>query len=351
MTGLVKFPGKKAFTGSKNFALIYGNTFLCVQELERENSSYSGGLMNQYLLLLGPALGFALGVFFTWFLTYARMRQVEKSADAEKLLLEDKLKEGETAEKNLATAKGKLEADQATITGLKRQLEERTERFSEETKKCMTLEEKVKKIGLLEKVISDLKVFEHEVSSLRDKVQSQEIALAEKKDFNQRLQLDLDAAKTELKASLEKIESTHEQIKEIAIIRERAKNLEQENEQLRNIEAQLRQINEIKEMYSRTVEENQTFKNQDMVRHFMEIKSGLQQSIKAYNHMLEMVNNPMLDDNRIIEIGRENDTVSGDFQKPDKMSGTTNEIMTEEESLDQIETETEELEKVDGVNV
>jgi hypothetical protein len=131
----------------------------------------------------------------------------------------------------------------------------------------------------------------------------------------------------------------NDRVKEAAVLRERAKKLEEENcnllkenEQLRNIENQLRQINEIKEMYSRTIEENQTFRNQDMVRHFMEIKDGLQQSIKAYNRMLEMVDNPMLDDNRIIEVAAEKPALSA------------------EELLDSIENDTDELEKIDGAD-
>jgi hypothetical protein len=84
-------------------------------------------------------------------------------------------------------------------------------------------------------------------------------------------------------------------------------------------------------MYSRTIEENQSFRNQDIARHFVQIKQGLQQSIKAYNRMLHLVNNPLLEDDSIIEI--ENDSP----------------IQSEEEMLASLETDTTELDKIDGV--
>lgn len=49
--------------------------------------------MNQYFLLLGPASGFVLGVFFTWFLTYARMRQIEQNASTEKEKMQQELEQ------------------------------------------------------------------------------------------------------------------------------------------------------------------------------------------------------------------------------------------------------------------
>lgn len=313
--------------------------------------------MNQYLLLLGPALGFALGVFFTWFLTYAKLRQAEKNAAEEKLLLEEKLNEGKAAIEELAKVKNKYEESHTSNLGLKKQIEEKTARLNAEAEKRSALEERTKKIEILEKVISDLKAFEHEALSLREKSHNMETSLAEKKELLSRQQSELDTGKQELKIAQEKIEAMVERLKELAVVRERARKLEdensnllKENEQLRNMEAQLRQINEIKEMYSRTIEENQAFKNQDMVRHFMEIKDGLQQSIKAYNRMLEMVDNPMLDDNKMIEIeAKRSPRVKNATQAESHNAGDESDFC-EEEQLEKIETDTEDLEKVDGMN-
>jgi hypothetical protein len=80
------------------------------------------------------------------------------------------------------------------------------------------------------------------------------------------------------------------------------------------------------------VEENQSFRNENLARHFIEIKDGLQQSIKAYNRMLKLVDNPMLDDSKTIELEAPKSELS------------------EEEILDETETDTSEIEKLDGVN-
>lgn len=294
--------------------------------------------MNQYLLLLGPTLGFVLGVFFTWFLMYSRMRQVEKNADAEKKQLEARLEKSAENENQLAVARNRVEEAQSSIEMLKRQIEEKVVSLNQEVEKRLVLEEKNKKIEILEKLIEDLKKFEHEAIQLREKNQSLEALVSERNDSLKDLQQRLEAAEQSLKSSLEKNDEVNERVKELAVFRERSRKLEdencnllKENEQLRNIESQLRQISEIKEMYSRTVEENQSFRNQDIARHFVQIKQGLQQSIKAYNRMLHLVNNPLLEDDSIIEI--ENDSPG----------------QSEEEMLAGLEADTAELEKMDGV--
>lgn len=294
--------------------------------------------MNQYLLLLGPALGFILGVFFTWFLTYSRMRQVEKNAVDEKKQLESKLEQAKENESELAMAKNSLEETRARFSAAQEEIEAGRQELSREKDLRLTLEERVKKIELLEKVISELKKFEHEVVTLREKNQNLETILSEKKKAGEELQTRIDSLQKELKEAQDKSESLHDRLKDLAVLRERSKKLEEENcnllkenEQLRNIETQLRQIAEIKELYSRTVEENQSFRNQDIARHFVQIKQGLQQSIKAFNHMLNLVNNPLLEDTNIIEI---------DNESP---------VKSEEEMLNEIEADTGELEKLDGV--
>jgi chromosome segregation ATPase len=294
--------------------------------------------MNQYLLLLGPTLGFVLGVFFTWFLMYSRMRQVEKNADAEKKQLESRLEKSGENESQLAVARNRLEEAQSSIESLKKQVEEKILSLNQEIEKRLVLEEKNKKIEILEKLIEDLKKFEHEAIKFREKNQNLEDLVSERNESLKDLQQRLDLAEQNLKNALEKNDEVNERIKELAVFRERSRKLEdencnllKENEQLRNIESQLRQISEIKEMYSRTIEENQSFRNQDIARHFVQIKQGLQQSIKAYNRMLHLVNNPLLEDDSIIEI--ENDSP----------------IQSEEEMLASLETDTTELDKIDGV--
>lgn len=293
--------------------------------------------MNQYLLLLGPALGFVLGVFFTWFLTYSRMRQVEKNAADEKKQLETSLDQAKQNETELALARSSLEQAQSQACSLKEEIEKRSQDLKRETELRLTLEERVKKIEILEKVINDLKKFEHDVVALREKNQAFELAISEKKAALKEAQNEIETLRNDLKISQEKADAQIERLKDLAVVRERAKKLEEENcnllkenEQLRNIEAHLRQITEIKELYSRTVEENQSFRNQDIARHFIQIKQGLQQSIKAYNRMLHLVNNPLLEDSSIIEI---------DNESP---------VFSEEEMLESVETDTADLEKIDG---
>ncbi len=293
--------------------------------------------MNQYLLLLGPALGFVLGVFFTWFLTYSRMRQVEKNAADEKKQLETSLDQAKQNETELALARSSLEQAQSQACSLKEEIEKRSQDLKRETELRLTLEERVKKIEILEKVINDLKKFEHDVVALREKNQAFELAISEKKVALKEAQNEIETLRNDLKIAQEKADAQIERLKDLAVVRERAKKLEEENcnllkenEQLRNIEAHLRQITEIKELYSRTVEENQSFRNQDIARHFIQIKQGLQQSIKAYNRMLHLVNNPLLEDSSIIEI---------DNESP---------IFSEEEMLESVETDTADLEKIDG---
>ncbi|MFZ5950053.1 MAG: hypothetical protein ACOYXC_05085 [Candidatus Rifleibacteriota bacterium] len=294
--------------------------------------------MNQYLLLLGPALGFILGVFFTWFLTYARMRQVEKNATDEKKELENRLEQSRQNENELARVRSRLEESQNNVDLLRRQHEEQLVKFRNENEQRLTLEERVKKIEVLEKVINDLKRFENESVALREKNHSFESTLSEKNDRIQELLVEAGNLKNEIRAAGEKMENLNDRLKELAVVKERARKLEEENcnllkenEQLRSIDAQLRQMSDIREMYQRTIEENQSFRNQNIARHFIQIKQGLQQSIKAYNRMLHLIDNPLLDDGRIIEIAAEGPELS------------------EEETLNNIEVDASELEKIDGV--
>ncbi|GAB4267619.1 MAG: hypothetical protein Kow0029_02230 [Candidatus Rifleibacteriota bacterium] len=313
--------------------------------------------MNQYLLLLGPAMGFALGVFFTWFLTYARMRQVEKTAAEERKQLESRLEQGKENEKELARLSSKLEDSQNLIAGLKKQIDEKSSLLIAEREKNSALEERIRKIEILEKVVNELKGFENEVVALREKNQNYETNLSEKKEQIQQLQKEVETLKAEVHTFQKKAEAQAERLRELAVIKERARKLEEENsnllkenEQLRNIEAQLRQINEIKEMYGRTLEENQALKNADMVRHFVEIRDGLRQSIKAYNRMLEIVNNPLLDDNRIIEIEPDVGNELKDTGPSRLSEENADENLSAEELLDKIPAETKDLEKEDDVN-
>ncbi|MEW6710170.1 MAG: hypothetical protein AB1403_10145 [Candidatus Riflebacteria bacterium] len=294
--------------------------------------------MNQYLLLLGPALGFILGVFFTWFLSYSRMRQVEKSAADEKKELENRLEQSRQNENELVKIRSRLEESQVNNDLLRRQHEEQLVKFRNENEQRLTLEERVKKIEVLEKVINDLKRFENESVALREKNHAFETTLSEKNDRIQELQNEAGSLKNEIRAAGEKIENLNDRLKELAVVKERARKLEEENcnllkenEQLRSIDAQLRQMSDIREMYQRTIEENQSFRNQNIARHFIQIKQGLQQSIKAYNRMLHLIDNPLLEDGRIIEISAEGPELS------------------EEETLNNIELDASELEKIDGV--
>ena len=297
--------------------------------------------MNQYLLLLGPALGFVFGAFFTWFLIYSRMRQIEKNAAVEKKELQDQLnmhiEQVKNGEKEMVRLKSRLEDVETSSSLSKKQLEEALNTGKSELEKRLTLEERVKKIEILEKVVSDLKQFENEAVSLREKNQNYESAMQEKKEAQAKQAEEIHALKKEILEAKRKNEETTDRLKDLAVLRERARKLEEENcnllkenEQLRNIETQLRQINEIKELYARTVEENQSFRNQDLARHFLQIKQGLQQSVKAYNRMLHLVNNPILDDDRIIEI---------DTDLPE---------MSEEQMLDHLDADHGQLENFDG---
>jgi hypothetical protein len=94
------------------------------------------------------------------------------------------------------------------------------------------------------------------------------------------------------------------------------------------------------------MEENQALKNQDIARHFIKIKTGLQQSIKAYNSMLELVNNPLIEDSRIIEIAKEEQRQ--DLQEEKQEDKKDFGKKSEEEIFDQMEPDTENLEKLDG---
>jgi chromosome segregation ATPase len=295
--------------------------------------------MNQYFLLLGPALGFILGAFFTWFLVYAKIKQVERAAEDEKKMFEERIEQSKSAELELSGIKSRLEETKSQIERLQAQLEEKSVRLEQEADQRAALEERVTKIPVLEKTIEELKIFEQEVAAYKEKNQSLELHASEKRKMLEKAELDLDEGRKELKNAVKRIEDMQERLKELAIVRERARKLEEENanllkenEQLRNIEAQLRQIDDIKEMYGHMVEENQSFRNENLARHFIEIKDGLQQSIKAYNRMLKLVDNPMLDDSKTIELEAPKSELS------------------EEEILDETETDTSEIEKLDGVN-
>ena len=276
---------------------------------------FPGGSMNPYLSTMGPAIGFVLGIFFTWFLMYSKVKTVERNSEIEnnkKIAEIDALK---TAKEELNSAKARAE-------------------------------ERILALEPLVKQVAELKQYEAEVISLREKLQSSQQHSTE---LSKQLEADkerISELQIAQKSANEKIEKLEEQIREFSATKERMRSLEQENasllkenEQLQNIEAHLKQIDEIKDMYGRSLEENQILRDEQMVRHFTDIKDGLRQSIQAYNRMLGMIDNPLLADSRIIEI---------EMDKSEKVKPAASPERTVEEDLDNLETETDDLKKIDG---
>ena len=249
--------------------------------------------MNHYYLLFGPAMGFVLGVFFAWFLMYSKMRLVEKTAADEKAELKNEIAATEEVRSELAEYKARLDDSRARIDGLQLKLDHEQDMLKNETQQRIGFEQKAKHVAELEA----------KVAMLTD------------------------------------------QVKELAVLRERSQKLERENsnllqeaEQLRHFEAQLSQISEIKEIYNRTLEENQNLRNQDIARHLMAMKDGLQQSIKAFNRVMRMADNPLLTDTIEIQPAKKAEKK----EDPDETSG-------ELEQLDAINDDTTELDKFEGV--
>ncbi len=249
--------------------------------------------MNHYYLLFGPAMGFILGVFFAWFLMYSRIRLVEKVAAEEKAELKKEIADAETLRNQLSESKARLDENRAATDRLQMKLEHDQELLKNETQQRISFEEKAKHTTELE----------------------------------------------------EKVAKLTDQVRELAVLRERTQKLEKENsnllqeaEQLRHFETQLSQISEIKEIYNRTLEENQNLRNQDIARHLMAMKDGLQQSIKAFNSVMRMADNPLL-----------TDTIEIQSAKTDEKGEASEESLSELEQLDAINEDTTELDKLEGV--
>lgn len=271
--------------------------------------------MNPYISTMGPAIGFVLGIFFTWFLMYSKIKTVERNSEIESKKQAEEIDSLKTVKEELSSANARVE-------------------------------ERKKALEALEKQVAGLKQYETEAISLREKVQSVQQQVA---DLNRQLENErknCSELQNELKSKNEKIDQLNEKVGSFSATKERMRSLEQENasllkenEQLHNIENHLKQIDEIKEMYSQSLEEGEILRDEQMVRHFTDIKDGLRQSIQAYNRMLGMIDNPLLADSRIIEIDLDNTARVKPANGLDK---------TVEEDLDELENDTEDLKKLDG---
>lgn len=302
--------------------------------------------MNHYYLLLGPAMGFALGIFFAWFLMYSRMRLQESNASRDRAELEKKLEVLSNVNIELKEVSIRLDESRANVERLQQQLAVESENCNQEMKKRSALEEQVKKIAHLEKHIAELREEEKQAAVLRQKLQDLETtSISIRRQFDNELN-ENSQLREELKSAANRYDNLSEKLRDFAVLRERSQKLEaentnllKENEQLRNMESQLKQLNEIKEMYSRSIEENQTFRNQDLARHLVAVKDGLQQSIKAFNSAMRLANNPLL--TGLVEIEPVSKISGQADTRPDKV---------EEETLDEIEEETTEINQLEGVN-
>lgn len=300
---------------------------------------------HQYLLLLGPALGFVLGVLFTWFITYSKTKFVEKkAADTEKGLLE-KIAGLEAIADKFKTVEQRLQSSNELADKLEKQLQEATTELKHEVEERATLEEKVKKIEILEKNIEDLKKSERESIKFQEKLSSAEATLAETRKSLAEKQEEISEFKVRIDNLSEELSESKDKNAEFSVLAEKVKSLEEvkkqllvENEQLRAMKDQLSQLDEIKQMYGKSLEENHILRNQDLAKHFVEIKDGLEQSIKAYNKMLNLVDDPALTDNKVIEIEAKKTTAEDDSKLG----------ISEEEILDKFENDTDDLTKIDG---
>ncbi len=311
--------------------------------------------MSQYYLLLGPTLGFVLGIFMAWFLSYSKIKQLELDSQKEIKGLKEELKELSEVEENYQRSTTRLEDSHATIERLQGQLAEIGTELKAQMEQRSALEERIKRIEILEKHIAELKIVEKEKNQLKEKISALESVSSEFKSNHEDL-------KSEKKELLKEVDGLRKQILELqsseknsAVIKERAErlqhensNLLKENEQLRYMQDQLGHLDEIKQLYSKTVEENNVLKNQDIARHFIEIKDGLEQSIRAYNRMLNMVDKQSLPDNSIIEIEASEKHSTGEKEVENQSSDSENQ-RSEEEVLSELETDTEDLKNLDGV--
>lgn len=298
--------------------------------------------MNQYYLLLGPAAGFVLGVFFTWFLLYSRLKMQELNAARQLEDFKEKTAEFDSVKQTLAEKTARLDEIHQTIENMKKQMTQENEKFATEIRLKSALEEQTKKIPILEKHIAELREEEKQAAVLRQKLQEQENHLSStRRQYDNEVEENTQL-REELKAAVSRYDNLSEKLRDLAVLRERTQKLEaenmnllRENEQLRSMDSQLKQISEIKDIYHRTMEENQALKNQDMARHLQAIKDGLQQSIKAFNTVMRISNNPLL-----------TDLVEAEAVKIESHSDSIDEEMM----LNEIDEDTSDLEKLEGNN-
>jgi chromosome segregation ATPase len=257
--------------------------------------------MNHYYLLFGPAVGFFMGAFFAWFLMYSRLRMTETAAGKEKSALEEQLASFKSVSEDLEARNSLLAESRNRIEKLERQLDQESEKTAREIKAKNLLEEQLKKIPVMEKHINELREEEKQAAVLRQKIADQENSMLSLRRQFDNEQHENNQLREELKSAAARYENLSEKLRDLALLQEKVIRLEKdrtalakENERLQDMQMQLKQLGEIKEMYNRTVEENQSFRNQDMARHLVAVKAGLQQSIKAFNNAMRIANNPLL---------------------------------------------------------
>ena len=252
--------------------------------------------MNPYISHMVPVIGFVLGVFFTWFLMYSKSSSLEKTFDVEKKKLIDEIEELKNSCKQLADFKQKASESERRIKEHEVTIEDLRKQIHSEIENRSQLQHELKQLEPLQATVSELQ--------------------------NQTKELPL------VKERLESEKQKNEQLKS-------------ENQKLCEIQTKLSQIDEIKQMYSESIQENQAFRSEELAKHFIDIKDGLKQSIHAYNRMLNLVDNPLLSDSRIIEI---------DAPKIEAETETANHKKTVEEDLDKMDNDTDDLKKLDGEN-
>lgn len=320
--------------------------------------------MNPDISALWPVAGFFLGCLCAWLVMYSKARAFERITKVETQKFLARIKSLENSSELVKNLEHELKATQTAVAKVEFEQQETKKQLAEkdtelvETKKLLeekqalveTLKEDNSRLSAWEKVSDDLN---SEVDGLKNdcnKLQAQKDELVSQLENqkNENIQLS-----RELARASQKIDGLSEKTSQNKVFEERARNLEQKNlelqkeiERLQDIQEQLEQLKEIKQMYKQSINDNQDLKNEHLARHFVDIKAGLQQSIRAYNSVLTMVDSPALADSKIIEIGH--DTTQDALQNQTDQEKTEDKDELDENQLDSFEPDTNDIEKLDG---
>ena len=240
------------------------------------------------VFLIGIGIGFLVGMLIAWLLTRSRAAKrvdalkLEADKERRKLLsdIDEKSSQNQSLEDEVRSLKHSVVGKEAALD--------------------ICDKEKSSLQQMLDREAASLKDFQHKNDDLSEKLRdagvikerlaSREQQLTEEKQRLARSSEELDRLKKQIVDEVGRRASAEERLARLVTLEEQIDRLDGErskllieNSELKKTRERLDKLEQIKDLYEKTLEENNFLKQQSMLRHFLEIKKGLDKTVQAFN--------------------------------------------------------------------